>query len=49
MKKNIGDAEATSIKIDEQLKEMEEEMAKIPAADKNTSNGGAVPGICTIQ
>ncbi|KAF8365852.1 hypothetical protein PRIPAC_83681 [Pristionchus pacificus] len=49
LKKSIGEAEATSAKIDEQLKEMEDEMAKLPPGDKSSSSGGAVPGICSLQ
>ncbi|GMT00677.1 hypothetical protein PENTCL1PPCAC_22851, partial [Pristionchus entomophagus] len=49
VKRNIGEAETTSLKVDEQLKEMEEEMAKIPPADKTPSNAGNVPGICSLQ
>ncbi|GMR53731.1 hypothetical protein PMAYCL1PPCAC_23926 [Pristionchus mayeri] len=49
LRRSIGDAEATSVKIEQQLKEMEEEMSKIPPGDKSSATGGSVPGICSIQ
>ncbi|GMT28649.1 hypothetical protein PFISCL1PPCAC_19946 [Pristionchus fissidentatus] len=46
LKKSIGEAETNSKNVDEQLKGMEEEMAKLPP---QVTNGGTVPGICAIQ